>query len=200
MPDDLFSDDELPEDARALVDKIEGEVRAVEADAAREISEIERRARREVESVRARIEGEVRQLRQRLAAFLKPLQETYAREGKLDEALAIRARVRALRVEGRPSPDPGNLVGFGLDQAGRGLLFDVTGDVVGMVWGTDIYTADSRLAAAAVHAGALTPGQRGVVRVTIVDAAEVTFTGSLQNGVQSYPWGPYRVGYRVSRP
>ena len=36
------------------------------------------------------------------------------------------------------------------------------------MWGTDVYTADASLAAAAVHAGVLKVGQTGIVKVTTI--------------------------------
>src|SRR4029078_2690572 len=91
-----------------------------------------------------------------LVESLRRMQEGYARDGKLDEALAIRARVRQLRGDLLGvRTDPGNLTEFTVAAIGRILLFEITGRPEGSVWGTDIYTTDSRLAAAAVHAGAL---------------------------------------------
>jgi hypothetical protein len=43
------------------------------------------------------------------------------------------------------------------------LNIEVTGDSSSSVWGDGIYTDDSAIAAAAVHAGLLQPGQTGVV-------------------------------------
>jgi hypothetical protein len=83
--------------------------------------------------------------------------------------------------------------------AGRALLFEVTGRTDGMLWGTDVYTADSDLGTAAVHAGALGDGERGVVRVTVVDGANVDFEGSDRHGVWSESFGEYPVGFRVAR-
>src|SRR5581483_9956591 len=41
------------------------------------------------------------------------------------------------------------------NQVGKTFTFTVTGAVNGSVWGTDVYTLDSYLPAAAVHAGVL---------------------------------------------
>ncbi len=94
--------------------------------------------------------------------------------------------------------DPGTLTAFtGL--AGRTLAFEVTGSTTGAVWGTDLYTADSRLAVAAVHAGVLAPGQTGIVEVTIYPGQQ-RYNGSNQNGVRSNNWGSYHTSYRVTLP
>ncbi len=60
------------------------------------------------------------------------------------------------------TPDPGTLTSY-RDQVGETFTFEVTGDAAASVWGTDIYTDDSNLAAAAVHAGVLEDGETGLV-------------------------------------
>jgi hypothetical protein len=52
---------------------------------------------------------------------------------------------------------------------GRTWCFRVTGDVEGPVWGSDTYTGDSSIAAAAVHAGVAQPGEATVVRIVVVE-------------------------------
>jgi len=89
-------------------------------------------------------------------------------------------------------PDPGSLTGYA-NQVGTKLAFSVTGRLDGSVWGTNVYTLDSALATAAVHAGALKPGQTGLVRVQIV-ASPPVFTGSMLNGVTSANWGVFPGG------
>jgi hypothetical protein len=95
------------------------------------------------------------------------------------------------------APDPGTLIGL-QNQVGQTYHFRVTGSVTGSVWGTDLYTADSTLAVAAVHAGALRPGETGVVRVRMV-AGLSAYTGSTRNGVASASWNAYPAAYTVSR-
>jgi len=146
------------------------------------------------------VEEDVRTRQRSLLEALKPLQDQCAREGKLDEALAILERVRGLKANLlQAQPDPGSLAGMEHPKPGTSQLFDVTGSTDGAVWGTDVYTSDSSLATAAVHAGVLRPGERSVVRVTFVDTLNVAFVGSDRNGVESASWGPYPVGYRVQR-
>ena len=89
-------------------------------------------------------------------------------------------------------PDPGSLTAYA-NQAGTKLAFSVTGRLDGSVWGTNVYTLDSALATAAVHAGILKPGQTGLVRVQIV-ASPPVFTGSALNGVNSGNWGMFPGG------
>lgn len=62
-----------------------------------------------------------------------------------------------------------------------------TGSLQGHVWGTGIYSDDSDLALAAVHAGVLKPGQTGTVNVRILPGQQ-RYEGSIQNGVASQNW------------
>jgi hypothetical protein len=83
-------------------------------------------------------------------------------------------------------------------EIGKTFRFKVTGAAVGSVWGSDVYTADSALARAAVHAGVLKAGQTGVVRVKIV-SPPASFEGSTKNGVTTSPWGAFPGAYQVSK-
>ena len=59
---------------------------------------------------------------------------------------------------------PLNMVNL-CDPVGATYYFRVTGDANGSVWGTDIYTGDSSLAASAVHAGLVKVGETVIVKV-----------------------------------
>jgi hypothetical protein len=83
-------------------------------------------------------------------------------------------------------PDPGSLMKY-QEQIGKSFVFKVTGRVDGSVWGAGVYTPDSSLATAAVHAGAVKNGQTGSVKVMIVPGP-ANYGGSTQNGVTSQPW------------
>jgi hypothetical protein len=63
----------------------------------------------------------------------------------------------------------------------------------GGVWGTDVYTLDSSLWEAAVHAGVVEPGKTAVVHIRIVQSP-AQFTGSTRNGVPSQGYGFYNGG------
>jgi hypothetical protein len=71
------------------------------------------------------------------------------------------------------------------------------GPARGMVWGTDIYSCDSTLAMAAVHAGVLKSGQTGVVKVKIL-GPQAGFRGSVRHGVTTMEFGPFP-GFSVSK-
>ncbi len=94
---------------------------------------------------------------------------------------------------GPVSPDPGTLHQY-QNQVGTTLLFRVSGPQPGQqrgaIWGTDTYTLDSSLAAAAVHCGAVAPGQTKVVSVTIL-GPQNGFVGSNRNGIVSQDWPQY---------
>jgi hypothetical protein len=83
-------------------------------------------------------------------------------------------------------PDPGSLMKY-QEQIGKTFVFKVTGRVDGAVWGAGVYTPDSSLATAAVHAGAVKNGQTGSVKVMIVPGPPA-YLGSTANGVTSQPW------------
>jgi hypothetical protein len=115
------------------------------------------------------------------------------------------ADVRSLRAEGVSEPggaavagvqaDPGTLTGF-QGFIGQKFAFTVTGRADGSVFGTDVYTTDSMLATAAVHAGVLRVGQTGTVKVQII-ASPPGFAPSTRNGVTSAAWGPYPAAYQI---
>jgi hypothetical protein len=94
-------------------------------------------------------------------------------------------------------PDPGHLAQFS-QQIGKTFVFQVTGNAGGGgVWGTDVYTMDTNLSAASVHAGVLRQGQAGLVRVTIL-GPQVGFQPSVRHGVMSQGYGAY-AGYRINK-
>jgi hypothetical protein len=208
---DLMSLDELPEDARELIARAEQAIGEVREKAERRAAEIRDEAGRECDAIRERADAAVARVEQALTRELAPLirelvdslrkmQEAHCRDGKLDEALAIRARVRQLRGDLLGVRlDPGNLSEFTEADVGRTFLYEVVGRTDGSVWGTDVYTSDSRLAAVAVHAGMVREGERGLVRVILVDADGLNFEGSTRHGVTTYDYGTYPLAYRVER-
>jgi hypothetical protein len=114
--------------------------------------------------------------------------------------------LRCLRIPGlaedeapvvQADPDPGNLTSY-QEKVGKSFHFKVTGATTHTIWGDGVYTTDSQLATAAVHAGALQAGQTGVVKVTIVASPQM-FGGSTKNGVTSQPYGVFPAAYKVSK-
>lgn len=64
------------------------------------------------------------------------------------------------------------------------------GPVSSRIWGTDLYTDDSSICSAAVHAGAITLVRGGSVTIEIRPAAD-TYRGTQRNGIVSKSYGPY---------
>jgi len=62
------------------------------------------------------------------------------------------------------------------------------------VWGSEVYTADSSIGTAAVHAGLLTLAAGGVVTIQIVDG-EREHTGSTRNGITSSSYGTWSASF-----
>ena len=105
--------------------------------------------------------------------------------------------IRALLDRGFLATDaPQNMLDL-CDTIGTTYYFRVTGDPAGPLWGTDVYTGDSSLGAACVHAGLVKPGDTAIVRVTVV-APPAQFAGSARHGATSHDFGRYGSAYRVS--
>lgn len=64
------------------------------------------------------------------------------------------------------------------------------------IYGTDIYTADSSICTAAVHAGVIS-WNGGTVRIKI-GGFNPSYYGSFRNGVKSRRWGNYNWSFRFS--
>jgi hypothetical protein len=125
---------------------------------------------------------------------MKVIQELVAyfdRRGKLKPAHMD----RLLRQGFLATEPPASLVSL-CANIGETYYFRVRGEDVGPIWGTDIYTGDSVLAVAAVHAGVVTVGETKVVKVTVVTALQ-QYQGSSRNGINSHDFGPYGTAYRV---
>ena len=61
------------------------------------------------------------------------------------------------------------------------------GGRAGIVWGTDVYTDDSSVCTAAVHAGRITLAAGGAVTIEMRDG-QASYTGSARNGIESRPY------------
>jgi hypothetical protein len=64
------------------------------------------------------------------------------------------------------------------------------------VWGTDVYTTDSKLSMAAVHAGVVKVGETGVVHLKII-ASPASFAGSTRHGITTSNYGRYSAAYQI---
>lgn len=79
---------------------------------------------------------------------------------------------------------------------GAAYYFRLTGSTNGRVWGTGTYTLDSTLEAAVVHAGLLSTGQTGIVKVLVLPGRS-SYEGSSRNGVSSSNYGSYGASYSL---
>ena len=80
-------------------------------------------------------------------------------------------------------------------KTGQKFTFEVKGGgMAGSVWGTDVYTLDSSLGTAAVHAGIITFEKGGKFTIEIKAGAD-SYIGSDRNGVSSGSWGSYDGSY-----
>ncbi len=107
-------------------------------------------------------------------------------------------RIDAPRVTGTTTTvsavtAPSNLVGY-RNRVGQTFEFTVTGTGGSAIWGTDVYTDDSSVARAAVHAGVVAAGQTKVVTVTILPG-QASYPASTRNGVTSASWGAWSGSY-----
>ena len=91
-----------------------------------------------------------------------------------------------------------NLMGL-RNRVGESFEYEVTGANLGMIWGDGIYTDDSDLGTAAVHAGLLRPGERGRVRITVQPGRQ-RYDGTSRNGITSQTYNSWEGSYRVESP
>jgi hypothetical protein len=167
----------LPPDATEAINKFEQQKAQTLADAHRRVAEE----------------------RQALIQQLRELQDRYTKAGQLDQAVAVRDRIRQMEGEtgtGEVIPDPGNAVQF-RGQEHRTFRVAVTGQTEGSIWGTGPFTDDSSIATAAVMAGILRPGERGVVRITILPGQD-SYPAATINGVTSLPYAQWPGSYSIS--
>jgi hypothetical protein len=117
----------------------------------------------------------------------------FDRRGKLSRR-ELRRMLKGSFVASDAPSSMGNLC----DTVGTVYYFRLTGQIEGQVWGTDTYTRDSALGAAAVHCGLLKPGETDVLRLTVVPALDA-YPGSARNGVTTSDYAMYPYAWRLSR-
>ncbi len=162
--------------------------------ASRIVREHERRA----SEIEKKTTERVRERRRAAVARLQLLRADFAAAEENEAATAIESTIVAMRNGySKAIPDPGS-VGRMKAQPGRSHYVKVTGARNGSVWGSDVYTTDSTIAAAAVHAGVLKVGQTAVVKITVLPG-QPAYVGTERNGVTTSAWGAYPMSYRVRR-
>lgn len=125
---------------------------------------------------------------------MKVIQELVAhfdRKGKLSKK-----DIKALLGQGLLASDAPERIMHLCETPGDTYYFRVTGQIEGMVWGTDTYTGDSVLAAAAVHAGAVKEAETAIVKVTVL-APPAQFQGSTRHGVTTHEFGRFGTAFKV---
>jgi len=68
----------------------------------------------------------------------------------------------------------------------------------GRVWGTDLYTSDSSIGTAAVHAGLISFATGGTVTIEIVEG-QSSYEGSMRNGVETTSYGQWGSSFKFVR-
>jgi len=82
---------------------------------------------------------------------------------------------------------PYSLTGY-RSRVGQSFQLSVTGTTAGGIWGTDVYTDDSSVGRAAVHAGVIAIGETKTLTVSILPGQN-SYPASSRNGVTSSSWG-----------
>ena len=125
---------------------------------------------------------------------MKAVQELVAyfdRKGRLSS----RQLKRLLDSNYVASEPPSSMHGL-CGRPGATYYFRITGATEGTVWGTDVYTRDSAIGVAAVHAGLLKPGRTAVLRLTVVPA-QPSYPGSTRHGVTTSDYGEFPECWRL---
>jgi len=118
-----------------------------------------------------------------------------ARESFESTKRRVQAEIEKLANAGR-GQDGGRVTHVAVQQLeiGDQVTVRLTGQTNGAVWGDSIYTLDSDLATAAVHAGLLKAGETKAIKVWVVPAPN-SFSEANRNGVQSRKWGRFRAAF-----
>src|SRR5262249_13138409 len=120
--------DELPDEARALIQRTEKAVAEVRKKAEREVKAIQKTAREQTEEAKARADEAVRQHHERLLEGLHSVKDSHARENRFDEALMVYQQIRRLQAEvSGVQPDPGSASHLAGVTGGKTYHLEVTG-------------------------------------------------------------------------
>ena len=101
---------------------------------------------------------------------------------------------------GIPLSGVSDMTSFTTADIGKIYKMTITGVAGGSIWGTDIYTSDSYISGAAVHAGVISVGQTKEVYIKVVQGLN-DYPGTTRNGVTTSGWGGWDLSYQfVSAP
>ena len=141
---------------------------------------------------------------------LKAMYHAALADGRVDDAKAIQEALDVLGLPQTEATVSGRSWIRSLSQAEHSPLalfrdyapllirMRITGGNDGAVWGSDSYTDDSSIAAAAVHAGIAKLGESVEIELTTLGPAN-QFTGREQNGIVSMYYGDFPGAFRMSR-
>lgn len=188
----------LPEDVRGAVDEFESKLRDLEQARDNELQDIGKELKRRQDDAQKTFENGAEALLEGTQKQLQTVQYQYMESGNFDAAMAVFAQIAMLSTdeisEVEALPNPGSLVGY--EQIGMVYHFRVVGEAGRPVWGSGVYTSDSALATAAVHAGVIGLGESGIVSVEMVDMTNTPIVGSFENGIETSDWDHYSVGFK----
>jgi hypothetical protein len=159
--------------------------------------EVLKQYQQEEAEIYEKAEADAKKGKEKILSELQKLQDSYCRDAKLDEAVAVRDVIRGFLDGGNTAlPDPGNMV---QTEVGKVFYYNVTGATTGgTVYGGGIYVPGSTLSMTAVHAGVLKDGQQGVVKVTILPGQQ-TYAGTTRHGITSTTFGANTASFKVER-
>ncbi len=84
-----------------------------------------------------------------------------------------------------------------MEEVGSVFEVTITGKLDGLVWGNGIYTSDSDIETAAVHAGIVKPRERKTVKISIM-AGQKYYEGTLRNGVTTEEYDEYSSSFKFT--
>jgi hypothetical protein len=124
----------------------------------------------------------------------------YIAAGLSDDAKQVRTQITLLQqamglTEDAPRADRVSMGNY-RDRKGESFEFVIKGSADLPVWGSTVYTDDTPIESAAVHAGVLKSGQTGPVRVTVL-GAQNQFIGTKRFGIESMSFGPAPGSFRI---
>lgn len=169
------------------------------------VNEILKAHQQEEAEIYEKAEADAKKWKEKTLAELQKLQDTYCRDAKLDEAVAVRSVIRGFLDGGASAvrADPGNLAHPESD-IGKVFYYNVIGynvkdaTATGAIYGSDVYVPGSTLSMVAVHAGVLKEGQHGIVKVTVL-AGQQGYAATTRNGITSNAYGAATSSFKVER-
>lgn len=139
----------------------------------------------------------IRILGRQLVAKLKVMQSQCAQESRMESAAMIRQVMSSIVITADSAILPAPESISSRSEIGKVFFFEITPQARGGgLYGTNIYTTDSSLHAAVIHSGVLKPGEKGLIKVTVL-AGLSEYPGSTRNGITSNSWGSWQSSFKV---